>query len=201
MAKDDTAQNLHRMLLEALRHREEQILRFIAILAPALGGFVWLLNLDDVQSTNLYVFGIGTIGVLFLLAVGSVYSLALGYNYRYITLQVRKPENELNICKFILKGWHGKECYTDDFQKKYGQYCEPPEIIKVFWWAFNIGIIGVALAAVVRIYAGMWESVARLLWASIIIVVGIVCVAVGWLMPMHYGSKLKELCESEKKST
>ena len=78
MAKDEeekavkpdivTAQNMHKTFLEALRHREQEILRFMAILAPALGGFIWLLTLDDCKDNNLYVFSIGTIGVLFLLA-------------------------------------------------------------------------------------------------------------------------------------
>jgi len=39
-------ENMHKTFLEALRHREQEILRYIAILAPALAGFIWLLKLD-----------------------------------------------------------------------------------------------------------------------------------------------------------
>jgi hypothetical protein len=102
----ETAQNMHKTFLEALRHREQEILRFIAILAPALGGFIWLLILNDKKEVSLCVFSFGAIGVLFLLWVGAVYSLALGYNYRCITLQVAKLEATcLHIREFILKDW------------------------------------------------------------------------------------------------
>ena len=66
--------NMHKTFLEALRHREQEIVRFVAILAPALGGFVWLLTKDVTP----YVFTVGTLGVLFFLLVGGVYCLALG---------------------------------------------------------------------------------------------------------------------------
>lgn len=33
-------ENMHKTFLEALRHREQEILRFIVILAPALGGSI-----------------------------------------------------------------------------------------------------------------------------------------------------------------
>ena len=186
----EAAQNLHKMLLEALRHREEQIIRFIAILAPALGGFTWLLQLDDNKSANLYAFGFGTIGVLFLLTVGAIYSVALGYNYRCITLQVSKLEAALNIREFVLNGWPQKPC---DFQK---QYCVPPETIKVFWWAFNIGIIAVATAAIIRVRTGNWANSAYP-WVIAILVIASVCEAGGWLMPIFYGAKLKKLYEKE----
>jgi hypothetical protein len=37
-------ESMHKLLLEALRHREQEIVRYLAILGPALGGFVWLLH-------------------------------------------------------------------------------------------------------------------------------------------------------------
>jgi len=194
------AQNMHKTFLEALRHREQEILRFMAILAPALGGFVWLVNLDDEQARNLYVFGVGTIGVLFLLVVGAVYSLALGYNYRCITLQVAKLEATcLGIRDFILEAWPRKR---DDFLKRYKifckiPYCAPPEIIKVFWWAFNVGIFGVTVSGAIHVFTTEWEGVAMVLWAIVIIAFGVICEIVGWIMPIWYGCKLKKLCKQE----
>ena len=70
-------ENMHKTFLEALRHREQEILRFIAILAPAMVGFIWLLNKVDLESEKgTFIFTVGTLGVLFLLLVGAVYSLA-----------------------------------------------------------------------------------------------------------------------------
>ena len=74
-------EGIHKQLLEALRHREQEIFHYLAILAPALGGFVWLLY----KGVNPFLFAVGTLGVLLLLLLGALYSLALGYNYRYIT--------------------------------------------------------------------------------------------------------------------
>ena len=81
-------ENMHKLLLQALRHREQEIVRYLAILGPALGGFAWLLywSKDGVNLT------VGTMGVLFLLFLGAIYSLALGYNYRCIVLELAKLE-------------------------------------------------------------------------------------------------------------
>ena len=197
----ETAQNMHKTFLEALRHREQEILRFMAILAPALGGFIWLLILDNKEGRNLYVFSFGTIGVLFLLGVGAVYSIALGYNYRCITLQVAKLEATcLGIREFILNSWPRTR---DDFIKRYKifcyiPYCTPPEIIKVFWLAFNLGIIGVMFMAAVHIITAKWGCIGiKLFTVTTIIILGIVFLAVGCILPIWYGYKLKKLCEQE----
>ena len=53
--------NMHKMFLEALRHREQEIVRFLAILGPALGGFIWLIGK---RQLNPDMFVTGTYGVL-----------------------------------------------------------------------------------------------------------------------------------------
>ena len=54
-------ENMHKTFLEALRHREQEILRFIAILAPALGGFIWLLNEVNLESEKgTFIFTVGS---------------------------------------------------------------------------------------------------------------------------------------------
>jgi hypothetical protein len=40
----DVLKSMHGALLEALRHREQEIFSYLAILVPALAGFVWLLQ-------------------------------------------------------------------------------------------------------------------------------------------------------------
>lgn len=187
--------NMHKTFLEALRHREQEILRFIAILAPALGGFIWLLTLDFSKGENPSVFTIGTLGVLFLLTVGAVYSLALGYNFRYVTLQLAKIESDycLKIKDFMLKYWLRT---PKEWKNKYRNgRCFPPEIIKVFWLAFVIAKVLVVLVAGVFLYTKGENVTAQI---HLVIIGGAICVIItAWLTPCHYGEKLRDACEKE----
>ena len=178
-------ESVHKLLLEALRHREQEILRYLAILGPAIGGFVWLLSLESAKTD---VFTVGTLGVLFSLLLGSFYSLALGYNYRYITLELAKLESLLGIKDAMLKGWpkSGK-----DFLDRYKflrciPWCTPPEVIKVFWLAFLVGIIGVTLTA----YRFKPDDL-------LVRYVGGSCLLLGLLLPIHFGRKLGKNCQQE----
>ncbi len=57
-------QNMHQAFLEALRHREQEILRYLAILGPALGGFIWLLTLDLSSKAHMpTVFAAGSLAL------------------------------------------------------------------------------------------------------------------------------------------
>jgi len=196
--KDEALGNMHQLLLDALRHREQEIFRYLAILGPAMGGFVWLLYAGSAievktdaagqavtsHELGLSVFVVGTISVLLLLLLGTVYSLALGYNYRYITLQLAKLEALLGIKEHMLKHWPKSR---KDFLERYKlgcctPWCTPPEIIKVSWWAFLAGIGGVTLAAC--LYRP--ETVVL----AVVIPVGAVAFLVGLLAPWHFGKKL-----------
>lgn len=146
----EALQNMHTSLLEALRHREQEIFSYLALLVPALGGFVWLLlhNIEKKTMDKSFIvdkttFTAGTLGVLLMLLLGAAYSLSLGYNFRYITLQLAKIEARLNMHATILRGWPRQ---PKEF-RKYIRWCEPPEIIKFFWYAFLVGILGVTLVA------------------------------------------------------
>ena len=184
-------ENMHKIFLEALRHREQEILRFLAILAPALGGFIWLLKLYSDSNDKPVVFVAGTLGVLFLLMVGAVYSLALGYNFRTIIHQLATLESEncLNIDKFILESWPRE---TKDFKKYiFGTipWCDPPEIIKVFWVAFTIVIIGVtSVGCFVCTTKGRW----------FVLVFGIICFFVSLCFPIYFGKKMHDSCDEEE---
>lgn len=147
------------------------------------------------------------------------YSLALGYNYRYITLQIAKLENKLDIKNFMLEGWprsrrqflarYRSSCSIPRFirywvfrslpKRSYYRligwipWCTPPEIIKVFWWAFLIGIFGVMTSACL-----VKPSVLML---AMVIPVGIICIIVGFFVfPWNYGRKLYKQCKQEPKN-
>ena len=181
--------NTHRLLLEALRHREQEIFRYLAILGPAVGGFIWLLQIVGLAEG---VFVIGTASVLLLFLLGTVYALALGYNYRYITLQLKKFEVMLEIDKYMLKGW--LKC-PQEFLDRYKiccsmPWCTPPEIVKVFWLAFLMGIPGVTLVACLH------QPTTLVL--AIVIPIGAICLLIGGLVsPYHLGKKLHKICREE----
>ena len=181
--------NMHQLFLEALRHREQEIFRYLAILGPALGGFIWLIH-GGPGSNGAFV--VGTVSVLLLLLLGAVYSLARGYNYRYITLQLAKLEKKLKIEHYMLEGWPRSR---DVFLARYKllcsiPWCTPPEVIRVFWWAFLTGTVGVTASAC------LIKPVVLLL--AVVIPVGVACLVVGgFLLPWHYGRKLHERCKQE----
>lgn len=191
-------ENMHNTFLEALRHREQEILRFIAILAPALGGFLWLLKEVDLKSEKgPFIFTIGTLGVLFLLGVGAVYSVALGYNFRYVTFQLAKLELPfcLNIEDFILDKWPRRLNGFKIYIFKFIPWCTPPEIIKVFWLAFVIAILGVTVIAryFLSTECGNMDGQIR-----IILIVGGILFVIAWpIAPFLYGRKLHEYCDAE----
>ena len=179
--------NMHQLLLEALRHREQAIIRYLAILGPALGGFIWLMQ---PENYNLKVFIFGTISVLILLLLGAIYSLALGYNYRYIVLELAKLETALSIEKSMLKGWPRKR---KDFFKRYRlmniPWCLPPEIIKVFWMTFIIGIVGVTVAACA------YNPKTLIPW--VVAPIGSLSLFLGLITPYLYGRKLESKINEE----
>jgi len=187
-------ENMHKTFLEALRHREQEILRFIVILAPALGGFIWLLNLESKNGT--FIFTVGTLGILFLLLVGAMYSLALGYNFRYVTLQIAKMESDycLNIKEFMVNSW---ERTADEWAEKYKKKrCFPPEIIKVFWLSFVISKLLIVLAATLFLHT-KFENM--MLQICMIISGGLFCFIIAvFYAPFYYGKKLYKICYGEK---
>jgi len=198
-------ESMHKLLLEALRHREQEIFRYLAILGPALGGFIWLLHAGSAVERKVegavvtvtthqlgpYVFVVGAVSVILLLLLGAVYSLALGYNYRYIVLELAKLEKALGIEDRMLVSWPRK---PDDFLSRYTCFgkpcCTPPEIIKVFWVAFLAGIVGVMVAACIS------DPKPLTLW--LVIPSGAVCFLIGLLSLFYFGRKLRKACENEK---
>lgn len=179
-----TLEGMQRSYLEALRHREQEIFKYLAILGPAVGGFFWMLY----KGTNLIV-TVGTIGVQLLLLLGSVYSIAISYNYRYIILQLAKLEAHLNLKDVTLVGWpRCKKDFIDHCNR-----CEPPEIIKVFWWAFLISIVFASVIACIK------ESDKPIL-LLLIAVAGSFSLSFAFLIRCRFGKKLRMLYAEEPDS-
>jgi hypothetical protein len=186
----EALQSLHTGLLEALRHREQEIFSYLAILVPALGGFVWLL-LQGVGGDRVTAFVFGTLGVLLMLFLGATYSLSLGYNYRYITFQLAKIERFLGIEEAILQRWPRS---PEQFER-YTPKCLPPEIIKFFWSAFLIGTLLVTGAAIWVLWC---PKPNHPIAAILVLVVGIPCFLGGYSIPRHFGRKFRDLLQAEK---
>jgi hypothetical protein len=129
----------HKLLVEALRHRETGVLSYVVLLATALSGFAWLVY-KDTQGVLFIPFTIGTAAVLFLLTLGAIYCYVCSFNYRCFLLQVAKLEWSARIERYLLKQWHPKAIIYD---KSFHCLWFGPEVINVFWWAFLLAAIGV----------------------------------------------------------
>ena len=183
----------HNLLLDALRSRENEIIPFIAIIGPALGGYIWLLYKLNGKNPELII--ITTIGIWILFLLGALYSAALGYNYRCILYQVKKIEQEQNIKKYIIKAWHEP---VRDHSKKHASifwnridWCPMPEVIKWFWVSFPVLILGVTAASWIQIKD--YECKCILLF-------GIVPFVLGLIAPVYYGTKINQIYIDEKKN-
>jgi hypothetical protein len=180
-------ENMHGLFLEALRHREQEIFNYLAILGPALGSFGWVLYY---RSGHEVEFTCVTLVVIALLLLGAIYSLALGYNYRYIVLELAKLEAVLKIRNAMLLGWPRSR---QDFLSRYKllfhvPWCTPPEIIRVFWWAFlaAIGLVTIIAYKLTDHYHN-W-----IFWCGLLsFVLGFI------LFPIYYGCKFIEKCKKE----
>lgn len=179
--------SMHMLFLEALRHREQEIFHYLAILGPALGGFGWILYNRMGHQVE---FVVGTIFVITLLLLGAIYSLALGYNYRYIVLELAKLETVLKIKNAMLLGWpRSRQEFLSRYQRlRFIPWCTPPEIIKVFWWAFLAAIILVTIIA----YKLADNFHNLILWC------GLISLLLGYFFfPIYFGRKLHKNCKRE----
>lgn len=173
--------DFHRLMLEALRLREQDVVRYIAILAPAMAGFFWLL-LHSRYNGDIVI--AGTIGTVLLLCTGAIYCATLGYNFRSIIFQIAKLRKQIGVRDYVLSRWPGS---PSDFKKRYGYWCWPPEMIGVFWLSFVVFIMGVIVAA--------WVLVDLPCWAVIIC---LVIEAIAVLSPLRYGIRLRDMIDEEE---
>jgi hypothetical protein len=99
--------DLHKIMLEAMRAREGEILRFVAFLLPAIGGLfasLWLKGPNGPVPFHT-IFLITTLTVIILLFFGGWYTLALSYNYRSIQFVVWRLQKHLTLDRFQPEAW------------------------------------------------------------------------------------------------
>ena len=166
---------LYAKLLDALRHREQEIFRYLAIVAPAIGGLLGLSIYGHLLSDAWLVAAM--LGLQLLAVLGGWYALALSYNYRYVLAQIRLLEDALGIEPFIAPPWSRPRGPT--------AWCWPPEIMKVFWFAF------VALAVVIALAACLAKPGALVIVTSVVACWLFVSLQ-ALILPAYYGAKLSK---------
>jgi len=222
---DEALLNMHKAYLNALRHREQDIVRFVLILVSTLGGFVWLFQVDSPYRAGALI--VGTYGVFLVFLVGAFYALTLGYNYRYLTLQVSLLEHRFGLKEIMMAGWPGgQDDPVEDVRKRclWGVIpcCTPPEIVKYFWLAFVFGIALVTplgyIASGATSGATSADPVSQLVCFSLVVEqsqeavnlgsgmtalrtaipwVGTACFLLAALGPVHFGRKMLRLCDAQ----
>jgi hypothetical protein len=169
--------------LQALRQREREVVQYVAILLPALGGFLWLIKDHSAAYMTDTAYVVGSVSVLFLFLVGAVYSRALGYSYRCVVMQLAKLRSRLNLSEYVIARWPRR---PEDFEKRLG----PPEIVNVFWLAFMVALVGVVSGViVVRPTCAVWAPVSLF---------GLVFIGVALFYACHFRAKLAKAYAEER---
>ncbi len=185
--------NMQQQYLEALRNREREAVQFIVLLASALGGFAWALKLVPDLKDNLLSFVAISVGVLILLMLGAAHSLALGYNYRYLILQLRKVETALSVKQYVLRAWDKPISCRNETDPACDHEFTPPEIIKQFWIAYLWGI------AVVASTASIVVSQVEIFVATLVAFLGIYLIILGAkYIPSVYLGELNAIKRGEE---
>ena len=199
----DSLKRMHSLYLEALRQREQDIIRFLAILAPALAGFFYLLLRKWAMTDTTFLVGI--LGIQGILFIGACYTAAIGFNYRSLILQIVKIEKHLGVKPVILKGWPREFCLIREKFKFFRSnefiirkriiikpnpsWCWPPEILKTFLWSFVLAIAFVFITS--TFYIGIFI---RFLVSLFFLLSGFMLL--GYILH-SYGKKLKNFCDTE----
>jgi hypothetical protein len=100
--EDQAALDLHQIMLQAMRSREGEILRFLGFVLAAIAGFFALPLVKS--SDRLFAIDIllpsASILAIVLLFFGSWYALALSYNYRYLHIVAHRVQERLGLDRF-----------------------------------------------------------------------------------------------------
>jgi hypothetical protein len=206
--KNEIVEMRYRLLLEALRRREEEVLRYLAILGPAFGGLFYLVTMSGrcPKDDNIWTFCVAIAGLEALLLLGAWYCSALGYNYRSIIIQVVKLEETLKVQDSVLNAWpktigkcakrsqlgHYFQWLSEERHPKIYKlpWCFPPAIINVFLWAFCLSIVYFTLSTII-ICGWYWQ-------VEVATVFGVMFLFFSLYAPYYFGKKLKRVCDMEK---
>jgi hypothetical protein len=213
---------LHASLLEAMRSREQEILQFLAIIAPAVGGFVYLVYKLVNWEMSVFVFALGVGGIVSVLFVGCNYCAALAYNYRTLVRQLVATQEVLGITDAIQGTWprtpadcNGRAQIGHAFPwilalgKKVPclyalckrvvdkPWCDPPESVKVFWRSFLVVMATLGLSMVV-----VWLTRPECFWQGGVFCLGVLvwamlCIGFSLRGPWRYGCRFAEHSNSQ----
>ena len=139
--KDQAALDLHKIMLEAMRARESEILHFIGFFLPAIAGFFaigWLKRGESAAPPEILLSAVSAVTIL-ILFFGAWYALGLSYNYRYIQLVTWSLQEHLGVTQFEPE-WKPKlfRCGNLIF------FDFAPEILRTQLWLFIALIIAAA---------------------------------------------------------
>ncbi len=154
------------------------------------------------------LFCVASVALSLLLFLGSLYTLALGYNYRYLTLLVAKIECLIGVEPYVLRCWprHPRKfiencrvaCKDGRLRKiplvrkhlPLG-YLLPPEIIKCYFFGCTGGIAFFAIVTCLLTESSCPSRTALAIeWTAF---------GFALLAPFHYGAKFIHMCEGEEK--
>ncbi len=143
--QEQAIRDLHHIMLEAMRSREGEILRFLGFLLPALAAFLafgWFTSKKSAVSADLLLPASAILAIV-ILAFGAWYGLALSYNYRYLVIVCYWLQKKLDLLRYLPdwkpKKLSRKKCLTLELA---------PEMVRAHVWLF------VTLIAVVVV--GYW---------------------------------------------
>jgi hypothetical protein len=196
----------HGILLEALRHREQDFLRYLVILVTALGAFLFGVSGVNGKRFDADIQLIISVLSSSALLVGSWYCLALGYNYRCLTVQVAKIEAFLGLTGSVLVSWprtrkefqtrfefeHRCPCFNrltfGLFSEKL--FLEPPAVISPFYRSCLVGSVLIAVATGWLIPSAWGPKILTILIESLQVVVAV-------FLPFWYGGNFGKVANAE----
>jgi len=177
-------------LLEALRHREQEVLRFWAIVGPALAGYAWLLfGKEEPIQPGTEAYWMLTVATILLVFLGACYALAIGYHYRALREQLRKLEGQRFLdAQYVLAKWR------TSFK---GNSCWPPEVVLVF---FTASVLLMPLLALFSIVLALPTRQTAWPGPCLTVFAAASCMFLAlWVIPRHYADKLKDIVAEEQK--
>ena len=186
--EDQAALDLHKIMLEAMRSREREILHFIGFFLPAIVGFFaigWLKGGESAVPAEILLPAVSVVTIL-ILSFGALYALALSYNYRYIQLVTWSLQEHLGLAQFE-PDWKPKLFQCGNL----GIFNFAPEIIRAQLLLFLALIIAAA------VLFSLWSSC---VWLSYVLVWGgaicglfIICLYGYCIYPKKYNKYCKQV--------
>lgn len=124
--RDQALLEWHKILLESMRKKEDNIGVFVATVLTAIGVLIGV-GLKTSDNDGISWFFVILIIQLLGTVVG-LYSLALGYTFRMLRMQVTCLQQKIGLRDYLIPGWGSL--------KSIRWFDVPPETILVFFWFF-----------------------------------------------------------------